>query len=78
MGEAKLGREVIARLVSKLGGVETAAARLGIRPGLVQRFLEGQSQVPDSVLLKALDAMADPTTPALRPESPPPKGRPVI
>jgi DNA-binding transcriptional regulator YdaS (Cro superfamily) len=73
-----VGKEVIARLVSKLGGVEKAAARLGIRPGLVQRFVDGTAQVPDSVLLKALDAMAEPTTPALRPKSPPPKGRPVI
>lgn len=78
MGEPKLGREVIARLVRKLGSAEKAAASLGIRAGLVQRFLEGQAQVPDSVLLKALDVMADPTTPALRPKSPPPKGRPVI
>jgi hypothetical protein len=78
MGERKIGKEVIARLVSKLGGVEIAAARLGVRPGLVQRFIVGQSAVPDEVLLKALDCMADPTTPALRPESPPAKGRPVI
>jgi hypothetical protein len=78
MGETKLGKEVIARLVSKLGSVEKAAVSLSIRPGLVQRFLEGQSPVPDAVLLRALDAMADPATPALRPESAPPKGRPVI
>jgi len=78
MGEPKVGKEVIGRLVSKLGSVERAAARLGIRPGLVQRFLEGQSRVPDAVLLKALDCMADPVTPALQPKSPPPKGRPVI
>jgi len=78
MGEQKLGKEVIVRLVSKLGSVEKAAARLGIRPGLVQRFVEGTSQVPDSLLLKALDAMSDPVVPALQPQSPPPKGRPVI
>ena len=41
MGEQKLGKEVIVRLVSKLGSVEKAAARLGIRPGLVQRFVDG-------------------------------------
>ena len=78
MGELKVGREVIAQLVRKLGSAEKAAARLGIRPGLVQRFVEGQSSVPDSILLKALDCMADPVTPAVRPKSPPPKGRPVI
>jgi len=78
MGEQKLGKEVIVRLVSKLGSVEKAAARLGIRPGLVQRFVDGTSQVPDSLLLKALDAMSDPVVPALQTQSPPPKGRPVI
>lgn len=78
MREAKLGKEVIARLVNKLGSVERAAARLGIRPGLVQRFVDGHSPVPDAVLLRALDSMADPAVPALQPQSPPPKGRPVI
>jgi len=80
MGERKLGQEVVARLVRKLGGVEPAAMRLGIRPGLVQRFVDGVATVPDAVLLKALDFMADPAepTPALRPVSKPPKGRPVI
>ena len=80
MPERKLGQEVIARLVRKLGGVEPAAARLGIRPGLVQRFVDGISPVPDAVLLKALDFMADPDSPvqALLPKSKPPKGRPVI
>jgi hypothetical protein len=78
MGEPKVGKEVIAQLVRKLGGAEKAAARLGVRPGLVQRFIDGHSEVPDAVLLKALDCMADPVTPALHPSSPPPKGRPVI
>ena len=78
MGAPKVGKEVIARLVSKLGSVEKAAVSLSIRPGLVQRFLEGQSPVPDAVLLRALDAMSDPAVPALHPQSPPPKGRPVI
>lgn len=80
MGERKLGQEVMARLVKKLGSVELAAARLGIRPGLVQRFVDGISRVPDAVLLKALDFMADPAEPppALQAASKRPKGRPVI
>ena len=80
MGERKIGQEVISRLVRALGGVEPAAARLGIRPGLVQRFVDGLSPVPDSVLLKALDLMAQPAepTPPLQPASKLPKGRPVI
>jgi hypothetical protein len=80
MGERHVGQEVISRLVKKLGTVEIAAARLGIRPGLVQRFIDGSVQVPDPVLLKALDliADADASVPALQPKSKPPKGRPVI
>jgi hypothetical protein len=67
------------RLVRKLGSVELVAGRLGLRPGLVQRFAEGLVKVPDTVLLKALDLMAESgETPALRPPSKPPKGRPVI
>ena len=80
MAERKLGQEVISRVVKKLGSVELAATRLGIRPGLVQRFVDGLSPVPDAVLLKALDLVADPDSPvqALQPKSKPPKGRPVI
>lgn len=80
MGEHRVGQEVILRLVKKLGGVEMAAVRLGMRPGLVQRFIDGVTQVPDSVLLKALDLMLDADSPvqALQAKSKPPKGRPVI
>lgn len=80
MAERKLGQEVISRVVKKLGSVELAAARLGIRPGLVQRFVDGVAQVPDPVLLKALDLVSDPDSPvqALQPKSKPSKGRPVI
>jgi hypothetical protein len=79
MAVPNAGREVMARLVGKLGSVERAATRLGIRPSLVQRFLDGLVKVPDAILLKALDLMSEPTeTPALRPAHKGPKGRPVI
>jgi len=52
MGAPNAGREVMVRLVRKLGSVELAAARLGIRPGLVQRFTDGLVNVPDTILLK--------------------------
>ena len=79
MGAPNAGREVMVRLVRKLGSVERAATRLGLRAGLVQRFADGLVKVPDSVLLKALDLMAESgETPALRPASKLPKGRPVI
>jgi hypothetical protein len=82
MGEPNAGQEVLVRLVRKLGSAEAAAVRLGIRPTLVERFVEGLVKVPDAILLKALDvitntAPGDPV-PALQPGSKPPKGRPVI
>jgi hypothetical protein len=79
MGAPNAGREVMVRLVRKLGSVELAAARLGIRAGLVQRFADGLVKVPDNILLKALDLMTESLeTPALRPANKGPKGRPVI
>jgi hypothetical protein len=79
MGAPNAGKEVMVRLVRKLGSVELAAARLGLRPSLVQRFADGLVKVPDTVLLKALDLLGGSNeTPALRPESKAPKGRPVI
>lgn len=80
MGERSVGQEVIARLVTKLGSVEKAARRLGIRPGLVQRFLDGSVQVPDQVMLKAIDVVneANDAAPVVLPESKGPRGKPVI
>lgn len=80
MGERSVGQEIIARLVNKLGGIDKAARRLGIRAGLVQRFLDGSVQVPDQVLLKALDFVneADDAAPVVLPESKGPRGKPVI
>jgi hypothetical protein len=79
MGAPDAGREIMVRLVRKLGSVELAAARLGIRPGLVQRFADGLVKVPDNILLKALDLMSESAEiPALRPAHKGPKGRPVI
>lgn len=79
MGERSVGQEVIARLVTKLGGVEKAARRLGIRPGLVQRFLDGSVSVPDQVMLKALDFVNETgEAPVVLPEFKGPRGKPVI
>ena len=80
MAERSVGQEVISRLVTKLGGIEKAARRLGIRPGLVQRFVDGTVQVPDQVMLKALDIVnaTDDGAPVVLPEYKGPRGKPVI
>jgi hypothetical protein len=45
--------------VAKLGGVEAAAAHLGVEPSLMRRFLDGRASVPDAVLLRAVDMVLD-------------------
>jgi hypothetical protein len=72
-------QEVMQKLARKLG-VEKASARLGIRPSLLQRFIEGSMPVPDALVLRAADLhkLADQPTPALQPETMGPKGPPVI
>lgn len=76
-----LGQQVLARVVAKLG-VERTARELGVKPTLVERFLDGALLVPDALLIKLVDQVLDsaPTTespPALLPDSPKPKG-PII
>ena len=50
-----VGQEVLARLVAKLGGPDQAAARLGITDTLMRHLLSGVLQVPDAIMLKAVD-----------------------
>jgi len=66
-------------VVEKLGGVERAAARLGFRAALLQRFLSGEIVLPDRVLLSAMDLVSDGAleTPAVA-QSQPTKGPIVI
>ena len=77
-----VGQEVLQRLAKQLGGIGAASARLGVRTTLMRRFIEGAVQVPDHVLLKAVDLLASSMTveppPALLPNSPKPTGPPVI
>jgi hypothetical protein len=53
------GRQVLARVVEKLGSAEHAAARLGVSATLLQRFLSGTISLPDQLLLKAMDLVVD-------------------
>jgi hypothetical protein len=71
---------VMQRLALKLGGVQQASVRLGIRASLLERFIDGSMPVPDALLLRAADLhkIADQPPPALLPQSPAPKGPPVI
>ena len=76
-----VGREVMQRLVRRLGGAGAAAVYLGVPVRLLSRFIEGTAPVPDALLLKAMDAVQAAEAPpasAVQPESPAPKGPPVI
>jgi hypothetical protein len=53
------GRQVLAKVVEKLGSAEHAAARLGVSATLLQRFLSGTISLPDQLLLKAMDLVVD-------------------
>lgn len=59
MARASLGRSVLQRLERKVGGSDALAERLGVRPTLMQRFLAGTLDVPDAVLVRALDLLAE-------------------
>ena len=73
-----LGRQVLERVVAKLG-IERTAKELAVSPTLIERFLRGALPVPEQLLLKAVDALEAPQTPpAVLPESPKPKGPVVI
>ncbi len=49
------GQSVIAKVVNKLGGIDAAAAQLAVSPSLLMRFVDGTLDVPDAILLKAVD-----------------------
>ena len=53
-------------------GPHGAAARLGISPTLLDRFLAGLMNVPDSLLMAAIDLLPEdaPSLPAASPDVP--------
>ena len=59
MARASVGRSVLQRLERKVGGSNSLAERLGVRPTLMRRFLAGTLEVPDVVLVRALDLLAE-------------------
>jgi hypothetical protein len=59
MARATVGRSVLQRLERKVGGSNALAERLGVRPTLLRRFLAGTLEVPDAVLVRALDLLAE-------------------
>jgi hypothetical protein len=66
MVPADTGRRVLIKVVQQYGA-DGAAARLGISPTLLGRFLAGLMVVPDSLLIRAIDLLPEDEPPVLPP-----------
>jgi hypothetical protein len=72
----KASRQILAKAAVKIGGAEVLASRLEITGRVLKMYLEGDQEIPDSVLLRAIDiiiedlpqALPDPSDPT-RPQS---------
>ncbi len=58
MAPTLIGRRVLIKVVQQYGA-DGAASRLGINPTLLGRFLAGLMQVPDSLLIRAIDLLPE-------------------
>jgi hypothetical protein len=58
MAPALTGRRVLIKVVQQYGP-HGAAARLGISPTLLDRLLTGLTNVPDSLLIRAIDLLPE-------------------
>lgn len=47
--------KILTAAAEAVGGRQKLAARLGIGPSLLARFISGRLETPDSVLLQAMD-----------------------
>jgi hypothetical protein len=58
MDSGTVGQRVLEKVVARLGK-ERAARMLGISRGVLERLVAGKNSVPDAVLLKAVDLLAE-------------------
>jgi hypothetical protein len=58
MAPTPIGRRVLIKVVQQYGA-DGAAARLGITSTLLGRFLAGLMNVPDSLLMRAIDLLPE-------------------
>jgi hypothetical protein len=54
-----VGQGVLIEVVEKLGGLDDAASRLEMTPSLLDRFVSGNAEVPDMLLLRAVDLVLE-------------------
>ena len=55
----KASRQILAKAAVKVGGAEVLASRLGITARLLKMYLEGDQEIPDSLLLHAIDIIIE-------------------
>ena len=55
----KASRQILARAAVLIGGAEVLASRLDIGAPMLKRYLEGDEEIPSSVLLRAIDILVE-------------------
>ena len=55
----KTSRQILARAAVLIGGPEVLASRLDISSPVLKRYLEGDQEIPSSVLLRAIDIILE-------------------
>ena len=55
----KASRQILAKAAVKVGGIEVLASRLDITARALKLYLEGNEQIPDSLLLRAIDIIIE-------------------
>lgn len=75
MSTQDVGRKVLARAAAYMGGPEALAAKFQISPRVLQYYLTGSEQIPDALLLRAIDVILDQLPPV--PATPPTASKPL-
>jgi hypothetical protein len=55
----KASRQILARAAVLIGGAEVLASRLDTSAPVLKRYLEGDEEIPSSVLLRAIDILVE-------------------
>ena len=55
----KASRQILARAAVIIGGAEVLACRLDLTAPVLKRYLEGDEEIPSSVLLRAIDIIVE-------------------
>jgi hypothetical protein len=60
----KASRQILAKAAVKVGGAEVLASRLETTARALKMYLEGDQEIPDSLLLRAIDIIIEDLPPA--------------